>query len=95
MNNDRVYYSHEAETHARRVMAAFTMLALMLGMGIGAMLALLFAPSSGKQVRQDLAQSLGDDLENGRDAVDPMMKRLEDKFAELVKKVEERVAELT
>lgn len=95
MNNDRVYYSHNAETHARRVMAAFTMFALTLGVGIGALLALLIAPASGKQVRHDLTQSLGDDWGNGRDAVDPMVKRLEDKFAELVKKVEERVSELT
>ena len=95
MNNDRVYYSHEAETHARRVMAAFTMLALMLGMGIGAMLALLFAPSSGKQVRQDLAQSIGEDWENGRDAVDPMVKRLEEKVGELLKTIEERITHLT
>ena len=92
MNSDRVYYSHDAETHARRVMTVFTMFALTLGVGIGAMLALLFAPSSGKQARHDLVQSLGDDWENGREAVDPMVTRLEDKFAELVKKVEERVA---
>ena len=95
MNNDRIYYSHDAETHARRVIAAFTIVALALGLGIGAILALLFAPASGKQVRHDLAQSIEEDWENGRDAVDPMVKRLEDKFAELVKKVEERVAELT
>ncbi|MBN2292134.1 MAG: YtxH domain-containing protein [Pirellulales bacterium] len=94
MNNDRVYYSHAAETHARRVMAAFTMFALTLGVGIGAMVALLFAPSSGKQARHDLAQSIGDDWENGRNAVDPMIRRLEDKVAELVKKVEERVTQL-
>lgn len=95
MNSDRVYYSQDAETHARRVMAIFAMFALALGIGIGAMLALLFAPSSGKQARHDLAQSIGNDWENSRNAVDPMVKRLEDKFAELIKKVEERIAELT
>ena len=95
MNNDRVYYSHDAETHAKREMAAFTMLALTLGLGIGALLALLLAPSSGKKARHDLAQSMGEDWENGRDAVDPMVKRLEEKFGELFKNVEERLSHLT
>ena len=95
MNNDRVYYSHDAETQARREMTALTMLALTLGLGIGALLALLFAPSSGKKARRDLAQSMGEDWENGRDAVDPLVKRLEEKFSELLKNVEERVNHLT
>jgi gas vesicle protein len=95
MNNDRVYYSHDAETQAKREMTAFTMLALTLGLGIGAMLALLFAPSSGKKARRDLARSMGEDWENGRDAVAPLVKRLEGNFGELLKKVEERVTHQT
>jgi gas vesicle protein len=95
MNNDRVYYSHDAETQAKREMIALTMLALTLGLGIGALLALLLAPSSGKKARHDLAQSLGGNWGNGRDAVDPMVKRLEEKVGELLKTVEERVTHLT
>ena len=95
MNNDRVYYSHDAETQAKREMAALTMLALTLGLGIGALLALLFAPSSGKKARHDLARSMGEDWENGRDAVDPLVKRLEEKFGELLKNAEERLSHLT
>jgi len=91
MNNDRVYYSHDAETHVKREMAALTMLALTLGLGIGTLLTLLFTPSSGKQARHDLAKSMGEEWENGRDAVDPMVKRLEEKFGELLKNIEERV----
>ena len=95
MNNDRVYYSHDAETQAKREMAAFTMLALTLGLGIGALLALLFAPTSGKKARHALARSMGEDWENGRDAVDPLVKRLEEKFGELLKNAEERLSHLT
>lgn len=95
MNNDRVYYSHDGETHAKREMIALTLLALTLGLGIGAMLALLFAPSSGQKARHDLAKSMGQDWENGRDAVDPMVKRLEEKLSELLKQVEERLSHLT
>jgi gas vesicle protein len=95
MNNDRVFYSHDAEIHARREMTALTLLALTLGLGIGALLALLFTPSSGKKARHDLAQGIGKDWENGRDAVDPMVKRLEEKFGELFNQVEERLSHLT
>jgi len=95
MNNDRIYYSHDAETHAKREMTAFTMLALTLGLGIGAMLALLFAPTSGKKARHDLAKSMGQEWDNGRDAVDPMLKRFEERFGELLTSVQERVTHLT
>ena len=95
MNNDRVYYSHDAETQAKREMIAFTLLALTLGLGIGALLALLLAPSSGKKARHDLAQSLGENWGNGRDAVDPMVKRIEERFGDLLKNIEERITHLT
>jgi len=95
MNNDRVYYSHDAETQAKREMIAFTTLALMLGLGIGALLTLLLAPSSGKKARRDIAQSMGENWKNGRDAVDPMVKRIDEKFGELLKNIEERIAHLT
>jgi len=95
MNNDRVYYSHDAETQAKREMAAITVLVLALGMGIGALLAFLFAPFSGKKARHELAQSMGEEWKNGREAVDPLMKRIEEKFGELRKNVEERVTHLT
>lgn len=95
MNNDRVYYSHDAETHAKRELIAFTMLALTLGLGIGTMLTLLLAPSSGKKARHDLAKNMGEEWENGRDAVDPLMKRLEEKFGGLLKNVGARVTHLT
>jgi gas vesicle protein len=95
MNNDRVYYSHDAETQAKREMIAFTMLALTLGLGIGTLLALLLAPTSGKKARHDLVQSMGANWENGRDAVDPMVKRLEEKVGDLLNKIEERIAHLT
>jgi len=95
MNNDRVFYSHDAEIHARREMTALALLALTLGLGIGALLALLFTPSSGPKARHDLAQGLGKEWGNGREAVDPMVKRLEEKFGELLNQVEERLSHLT
>ena len=87
MNSDRIYYSHEAEIHAVRDMARATLLCLMFGLGIGAVLALLFAPSSGKKIRKQLAKTVEEGLNNGRDAVEPMVKRVEKEFDELHKSV--------
>jgi len=81
MNSDRVYYSHDAEIHAVREMTRLMALCLMVGLGIGVVLALLFAPTSGKKVRDDLTKTVGQGWNNGRDAVEPMVKRLEEKFS--------------
>ncbi|MBN1920963.1 MAG: YtxH domain-containing protein [Anaerolineae bacterium] len=94
-NNDRVYYSHNAEIQVRREIIVLTTLTLTLGLGIGAMLALLFAPSSGEKARHNLVQGIEEEWGNDRDTVDPMVKRLEEKFGEMLKNVEERVTHLT
>ncbi len=94
MNNDRIYYSHDAEKHAQRDMGKSMLFRLMLGLGIGAALALLFAPSSGKKTRTDLAKTVEDGLTTGRDAVEPIAKRVEEELGDLRKNVEDRVANL-
>ena len=91
MNSDRIYYSHDAEIHALRVRAVLTLVFLTFGLGIGAALALLFAPSSGKIIRHDLTRSVEDGLQTGRETVEPMMKRVEKEFGELQKNVEEHL----
>lgn len=91
MNNDRIYYSHDAEMHAMRDRTVLTLVFLMFGLGIGAVLALLFAPSSGKKVRDNLAKSVGEGLNTGQEAIEPVVKRLEKEFGELRKSVEDRL----
>ena len=58
-------------------------------------MALLFAPSTGKKVRDELARTVEEGLQNGREAVEPMVKHLEKDFDALHKNVEERVNSLT
>jgi gas vesicle protein len=64
---------------------------LTLGLGVGATLALLFAPSSGNTTRHDLARSVEEGLQTGREAVEPMVKRVEKEFDGLKKNVEEHL----
>ena len=94
MSEDRVYYSREAEVRARREAIRLTLICLGLGLSIGAGLALLYAPASGKKIRQDLAKTMEEGLKSGQEAVRPMVKQLEKDFGELRKAVEDRVVSL-
>jgi gas vesicle protein len=90
--NDRVYYSREAEMRVQRERAVAVLVFMGLGLGIGAVLALLFAPKSGEKTRTELANTLGDSLEGGREATNKALKNLEKDFGDLRKKVEERLS---
>lgn len=91
MNNDRIYYSHDAQIHAVQQMTKLMALCLMVGLGIGAAIALLFSPISGKKVRHDLSKSVEQSWNNGREAVEPIVKRVEKEFSELQKTVEDHL----
>ena len=88
-NTERVYYSNEAENYAMRERTVLAMLFLTFGLAVGATLALLFAPSSGKIIRHDLVKNAETGFANGRDAVEPIVKRVEKEFVDLKKNVEE------
>jgi gas vesicle protein len=92
MNNDRIYYSHDAEARAIRETAKLTMLCLALGASIGAALALLFAPSSGKNTRANVTRSVEESFNDGRKAVEPLVKRFEEEVSDLRNNVEKSVA---
>ncbi len=91
MSNERIYYSQDAAMHAMRERTVMILVVMGFGLGIGAALALMFAPTSGKKARHELAKNVEDGLNTGRDTVEPMLKRLEEEFAELRKNVEERL----
>lgn len=91
MNNERVYYSQEAEMRAMRDRTALILVFMVSGLGIGAILALLFAPSSGKTTRKEISESVDDGLHASRETVEPIIKRLEEQFNDLRKNVEERL----
>lgn len=91
MSNERVYYSREAEMHAMRDRTILTLMFLIFGLAIGVVLALLFAPTSGKKAREGLTQTVEQGLKDGREIVEPVVEQVEKEFGELKKNVEERL----
>lgn len=92
MTEERIYYSHDAETHALHVAKRSMVLFLASGLAMGAAAALLFAPSSGKKTRNELGQAVEEGLNNGREALGPTVRQLEKELADLRKTIEERTS---
>ncbi len=65
--NERIYYSREAEMRAQRQFLVTTAVLAMISVGIGAVLALLFAPRPGEEVRRELEARAAEALARGRE----------------------------
>ncbi len=90
MNTDRIYYSRDAEIQATRDKTLMAVILMAIGLGIGAALALLFAPAAGEDTRHDLTQKFEAGVNEGRDTVEPIMKRLEHEIADVRERFQER-----
>ena len=91
---ERTYYSREAEMRANQERVIGTIPLLALALGIGVVLALLFAPNDGEKTRRELGDAVEETLDSGREATNTALKRLEHDFADLRKKVEDRIHEM-
>lgn len=67
---------------------------VVLALGVGAAVALMFAPNSGKKTREDLTHGLEEGINKGHDLAEPALKRMEKELAELRQKLEEKVEEV-
>lgn len=94
MSNSRIYYSREAETKAIRQITMMTALWLVLGLGVGIVMALLFAPSTGQKTRNNLLKSFEHGLDSSQEAIEPVVKKLEKEVGELRQSVEDQIAKL-
>ena len=88
--NDRIYYSRTAEAQAMRERTTAILAFFFVGIAVGTMLALLFAPRSGDKTRSEIADALEDGFKEGRKASSDAIERLEKDFADLRKRIEER-----
>lgn len=94
MGSNRIYYSREAEMQAGREKTVAVILFLAFGLSVGAVLALLFAPRSGEQTREDIGHAFEDRFGNVEKEVSSRFSRMEKDFSELSKRIDERLNEL-
>lgn len=85
--NDRIYYSREAEERANRERTASIMVFLAIGLGIGTVLALMFAPNPGEETRKELLGGISE-------TTGPALSRIEKELHELRRRVEDRIGDL-
>jgi gas vesicle protein len=88
MTDERIYYSHDAEIHAMRIKALITVVSLTSGLVIGAGLALLFAPATGKTTRHNISKNVEEGVQTGRDTIEPMIKQAKKDLNELREKID-------
>jgi hypothetical protein len=91
MNTDRIYYSRDAEIQANRDKTLMALVLMAVGLGIGAALALLFAPAAGSETREEIAHTFEEGVKEGRETVEPLMKRLEHEIADLSQRFQDRI----
>jgi gas vesicle protein len=91
---DRVYYSKEAESAARRQQMFSTLAFMMLGLGVGATLALLFAPERGERVRKLVTSALEEGFTRGRETTEDALHRLGKEYPDVYEKIKDGLHKL-
>lgn len=81
--NQRTYYSEEARMREQRNMGLLAIFALAIGVGVGTVLALLFAPGEGEETREDLSHMMEKRVGTVEKQVNDLRKRLEERIANL------------
>lgn len=94
MNKSRMFRSHESEAQVMRRITMWSVLSLIVGVGVGMLVALLYAPTSGKRMRRNLTWRMEDGLDSGQEVIEPVVKKLEKEVGGLRHTLEERIAKL-
>jgi len=89
--NDRIYYSREAEQMAAQQRTVLALIVMLLGLGLGAVVALLFAPRKGDEVRKEIANQAENFYESRRENTNKAFKELQKDFDKLRGDVEDRL----
>jgi gas vesicle protein len=86
--NDRIYYSHRAEELVKRQQAVGAFVFLVVGLGIGVVLALLFAPNVGEKTRKLISDALEDGFKRGQEVILEATNQLEQEYPDLRQRIE-------
>ncbi len=68
---------------------------MLLGLGLGAIVALLFAPRKGDEIRKDIAKNAEHLYDNGRESTGKALKELQKDFDKLRGDVVDRLKNVT
>lgn len=79
--SERIYYSQEGRMRAMRRITLLIVLAASIGIGIGYVFGLLFAPEEGEAARESLAQSVEKRIGATERQVNELRSKLEDRIA--------------
>jgi gas vesicle protein len=89
--NERIYYSKDAENRARRNGVMVATMAIILGAAAGVIVALLFAPRPGDEIRDELARGAGDILGSARQTTESVAKEAGKAVHQVRERIEDRV----
>ena len=89
--SNRIYYNREAEMQAMREKTVMAVVLTAVGLAIGALVALLFAPARGDQTRENIAHTFEEGIKEGRSTVEPVISRLQHDIADLRERLEDRI----
>jgi gas vesicle protein len=92
--SERTYYSQEAELRAKRQTLATAGLVLVLGVGVGAVLAMLFAPKI-EEYAGEAGHALNKGMKSGSKHARHMVSKLSDEVGDLSKQASKIVSKGT
>ncbi|WP_202978707.1 YtxH domain-containing protein [Aggregatilinea lenta] len=90
----RSYYMGDAELETKSSGVVNMLVFLLLGLGIGAALALLFAPDEGEKTRERITDSLDSGVKATSDAGNDALDRLEKEYQNLRKEMDKLISNI-
>ncbi|NJL95762.1 MAG: YtxH domain-containing protein [Anaerolineae bacterium] len=85
--SDQTFYSEEAKKKTQRQQIALGMASLVTGMGLGAVVALLFAPEDGESMRSRISNAMNE----GQGKLEELITTLESEYPDLSERVRKAV----
>jgi len=88
MSNQRIYYSEESRKQAERQTMILAMAVAGISLGVGAIIALLFAPSTGEDIRGEIRDYLDELAQQGKQVADELEETAQQEVRKARKQIE-------